>query len=310
MPAKKKEETKKKVKLENKNILLEDKVDVETIRNELKSYVDERVNQTFVEELEKTNKKIIREKSRRIIFKDIVIIILLLIIGFLLYLLFSNNYFDKYFNHDPESAEKEEKKEENNKEEGKKEEKKEEKKEPTLDELKKEYGSLLDNYYVTDSSIYLSDFYDGELTNEMMKYMTLNTFDFSTFEKEEDYNIIKESTFKIMYEKLFDEEYKAGSFSYDDNKIRYVKQMESYMSEAVLVRVDNNIKREIKNIKVDGDKVIITTVEGVVKDNKLFNAVNEKEVDNYKNDSLLKYADKLNEVVYNFKDGKLVGLGR
>ena len=72
-----------------------------------------------------------------------------------------------------------------------------------------------------------------------------------------------------MYEKLFDEDYISGTFNYDDNKVRYIKQMESYMTESLLVRVDDHIKREIKNIKVDGDKIIITTVEGVIKDNKL-----------------------------------------
>ena len=143
-----------------------------------------------------------------------------------------------------------------------------------------------------------------------MKYMTLNSFDFSSFEKEEDYNIIKESTFKIMYNKLFDDEYEPATFSYDDNKVRYVKQMESYMTESVLVRENNNIVREIKDIKVDGKKVMITTIEGVVKDNKLFNITTGKEVEDYKDDSLLKYSDKLNEVVYNFKNDKLVSLGK
>lgn len=311
--ARKKKEEIKEIELKNDNILLEGKSDIDSLRNELKEYVEERINDTFFDELEKSNKKLIREKSKKIFWKNVIIVLLLLIIGFLTYLLYSNNYFDKYFNKDTNIEEKE-KKEENNKEE-KKEEKKEENKAtptpkaPTLEDLKKEYGNLLDNYYVTDSSIYLSDFYDGKLTTDMMKYMTINSFNFSTLEKEEDYNIIKESTFKLMFNKLFDEEYTAGTFSYDENKIRYVKQMESYMSEEILVREENNIEREIKDIKVDGNKVIITTIEGIVTDNKLYNVLTNKEVE-YKGDSLIKYEDKLNEVIYTFKDKKLVSLSR
>ena len=316
MARKKKEEL---LKIEsatsNDNILLQSKVDTESIKNELKGYVDDRVNQVFFDELEKTNKKLIREKSRRILWKNIFIIILLLIVGFLTYLLYSNNYFDKFFNKDTPTEEKEEKKEP---------EKKEEAtptpspsatptptpKAPTREELIKEYGDLLDNYYVTDSSIYLVDFYDGKLTDDIKKYMTLNSFDFSSFEKEEYYNIIKESAFKTMYEKLFSDEYKSESFSYDENKIRYVKAMESYMTTSLLVKEDSDIKREIKDIKVDGNEIVITTIEGIVKDNKLYNIISNDEIANYNGDSLLKYENELNKLIYTFKNNKLISLSK
>ncbi len=305
----KKEETKK-IELKNKNILLEEKIDVESLRDELKKYVDETVNKTFIEELEKTNKKIIREKKRKIIWKNIIIILLLLIIGFLLFVMYRNNYFDKFFNHDNEIEEKEKKEETKEEEQEQKEEKKEEKKEPTLDELKKEYGHLIDEYYVTDSSTYISDFYNGKLTSDMKMYMTLNSFDFKSIPKEEDYNIIKESTFKMMYEKLFDDSYEAKTFNYDDNKIRYVKQMESYMSEKILTKVENNIIREIKDIKVIDDKVMIVTVEGILKNHSLYNVLTDEEVSDYKNDLIINYEDELNTMIYTFKDNKLVNISK
>ncbi len=140
--------------------------------------------------------------------------------------------------------------------------------------------------------------------------MTINSFNFNTLDKEEDYNIIKESTFKMMYEKLFLEEYEAGTFNYDDNKLRYVKQMESYMSESILIRDDNNIVREIKDIKIDDGRVNITTIEGVIKDNKLYNVITNEEINDYKGDSLLNYESKLNKLIYRFKDGKLLSLSK
>ena len=54
------------------NILLEEKFDKVAILNELKEYIDERVSDTFFDELERSNKKLIREKNRRIIWKNII----------------------------------------------------------------------------------------------------------------------------------------------------------------------------------------------------------------------------------------------
>ena len=242
---------------------------------------------------------------KKIAWKNIIIVLLLLIIGFLTYLLYTNNYFNQFFNKNNDIVEKDKK----DKEE-KKEEKKEEVKEPTLKELKKEYEKLLDNYYVTDNSIYLVNFYNANLTSDMMKYMTLNSFDFSSFTKEDDYNIIKESTFKTMFEELFDEKYFSASFDYDDNHIRYVKLMDSYITESLLVREDNNIRREIKDIKVNAGEVNITTVEGLVKEDKLYNVITNKEIENYQEESLLKYENELNKIVYTFKNGKLISLSK
>lgn len=296
------------VEEKEKNILLEEKIDIDSIREELKQYVDERVNKIFIEELDKANKKIIREKKRKIIWKNIIIILLLLIIVFLLFVMYRNNYFDKFFDRNTPVEEKEKNEEAiPNKNEN---EKKEEVKEPTLDELKREYGDLIDDYYVTESSIYVNDFYNGKLTSEMKMYMVLNSFDFKSIAKEEDYNIIKESTFQMMYEKMFDDEYESKSFNYDDNKVRYVKQMESYMSEEILSKKDYNIIREIKDIKVIDGKVLIVTVEGVLKNHQLFNVLTDEEITDYKNDLILNYEDGLNTLIYTFKNNKLVSVSK
>ena len=312
MARKKKEEVK--LLPSNDNILLEEKIDGDMLKKELEHYVDEKINKTFIDELDKANKRIIREKSKKIIWKNIVILILLAICGFLIYLLFSNNYFDKYFNkNDNETSE-----------QAKKEEKKEESvvepsptpnptptlapKAPTLDELKKEYGHLLDNYYVTDSSSYLVDFYNGNLTSNLKKYITLNTFDFDKIKKEEDYQIISNDEFKEAYEILFSDEYVPSTFDYDDNKIRYVSKMDSYMTSEYLEKEENIIKREITNIKVNGKEVIIETVEGIIKEGKLYEIINNTEVVDYKEDSLVNYKDKLNTVIYTFEDSKLIKL--
>ena len=305
----------------NDNILIDKRIDEtrikEDLKEELENYIDDKINKTFIDELDKTNRKLLREKSRKIIWKNIFIIILLAIIGFLLYLLFSNNYFDKYFNKTSTVVEE------------KKDDKKEEDKPtasptptpsptpspsptpkiPTLDELKKEYGSLIDNYYVTDSSSYLTDFYDGNLSDNLKKYMTLNTMDFDDLKKEEDYQIIDDEDFKEAYKKLFSDTYESASFDYDDIKIRYVSKMEAYMTSEILTKEENSIEREIIDIKVnDNSTITITTIEGIVKNNKLYEILHNTEIEDYKGDNISKYQDKLNKVIYTFKDNKLIKL--
>ena len=165
---------------------------------------------------------------------------------------------------------------------------------------------MIDNYNISETSSYLVDFYSGNLNSNLKKYLTLNTFDFSSIKKEEDYQIISNDTFKLAYEKLFDDEYEASTFDYDDNKIRYVSKMDSYMTSELLEKKESNIQREITDIKVDDNIVIITTIEGLVKDNKLYEIINNTLVTDYKEDSLINYKDNLNKMIYTFKDSKLV----
>ena len=308
---------KKKEELLNQtdNVLLESRMDIDKVKEDLTNYIDEKINKTFIEEIDKANRKLLRDKSRRLFIKNIIIILLIAIIGFLMYLLYTNHYFDHYFNrntHDEPVINEPEKNNEKEKEEPKKDEKKEEvvPKEPTLDELKKEYSHLLDNYYISDTSSYLVDFYNGKLTDNIKKYITLNSFDFDSLKQEEDYNIINEETFKIIYNKLFDGLYESGSFEYNNNKIRYVSIIDSYMTSELLKKENNNITREITNIKVNNDEVIIETIEGIIKDNKLYNIIYNSEVENYKGDTLINYSDSLNKVIYTFKNNKLISLGK
>lgn len=289
------------------NILLGNNTDLGKIKEDLEKYVDEKVNKVFIDELDKANRKLLREKSKKIFIKNIAIIILLLIIGFLTYLLYTNNYFDKFINKNNSEI-----KENTDIKKDEKEEKKEVKdeKKPTLDELKKEYNYLLDSYIITDKCSYLEDLYKGKLTDNLKKYFTLNSFDFDSLRKEEDYHIISNDTFKTAYEKLFDDDYRTGSFDYNGNSIRYVNMISSYMTTSFLEKEESLIKREVLDIKLEENKIIITTVEGLIKNNKLYNIVNMKEIEDYKEEDLLKYADDLNRVMYIFKNNKLVGFGK
>ena len=248
-------------------------VDVEKIKKELKDYITIEIKNGFNEELEKANRRLIREKNKKIIVKNIVIIILLAIIGFLVFLLYKSNYFNKYFVSEENNI-KEEVKEDNNTVE------EEKVKEPTLEEKIEKYSYLLDNIYINSSSEYVEDYFDGKLTDSLKSCYTLNSLNSDDIVSEEEYSVISVDKFKEGYSKLFNDEFNPKTFNYNNNEIRYVSIMKSFISNSVITRDSSDIDRMITDIDVNDKKVTITTVEA------------------YKNND----AEKLSELVYTFNN--------
>ncbi len=276
-----------------KEVKKEEPIDVKKLEKNLKKYVDDAIS----DEMDKTSRKFLREKNRKIFYKNIVILILIAIIGLLVYLLYKEDYFDKYFCDKCEETIVIEKNESAVNET-------EVVKEPTLDELIDKYSYLLDNININEESIYLKDYYDGKLTSELKNYLSLNNMNFKNFEIEEDYNLINESDIKTSYNKIFNSEYENTSFDYNGQKIRYFSKLASYVTDSILNKNESNIKREIINIDVKDNKVVIYTIEGLVKDNKLY-SISNNEIGDYKKNSLNYYKDKLNTLEYVFIDGLL-----
>ena len=291
--AKAKEDSKKEVKKE--------KVDLTEVKEELKEYIEVQVKKGISEELEKTNKKLLREKTKKIICKNIIIIILLAIICFLLFLLYDAKFFDKYFDHEY-NTNNNQVEEVTNTNDGKKEEEK--KKEISLDELKKTYSYLLDNIYISENSAYINDYYNGKLTNEIKNYIALSNLKEDNFLVEDGYNIISEEKLKEEFLKLFND-YENISFDYNGNKVRYLGKLESYITDTIIDKLGTNIEREIINISVN-DNIVITTIEGLVLDGKLYNMLENAEIENYNHEPLTNYRNVLSVIKYTFKDGKLL----
>ncbi len=262
---------------------------VEINKNEVNDYIDKQVKKYFSDEIEKANKKIIRYKNRKIFIRNVIILFLIVVIIYLLHILYTLDYFNniKIVNSDKKQV-KEQVVE----------------KELSLDELKKKYSSYLDSIKISEESDYIKDYYDGKLTDELKLYLVLNNLNFKKITVEDDYNIIDEDLIKNEYSKMFDSEYKSSSFKYNDCNIRYISRMKTYITDKLLEKEEINIIREITDIKVKNDEVSITVIEGVVKDNTLYN--NGEEIDSYEEDSnLIDYEDDLNKITYVFKNKKL-----
>lgn len=278
---------------------IDEKIDLSKINKDVKEYVDLLVKKDLTNEVEKANKRLLREKNRKIFFKNLIIIILIVVIGFLVYLLYKAHYFDKYFvNEDTPQVIVDKKEEEVEKDT-------QTNHVPTFEELESEYGDLIKDIYINENSKYIKDYYSGVLSNEIKTYIALNKLSFDKLSVEEDYNVIDSSDIEIEYKKLFNDKFNKATFDYNGNKLRYVTKLDSYMTDSILTKTKSNIKREIIDIEVDDDIVTITTVEGLVKDGKLYNILTNEVVKNYKKDSLSKYEDELNKISYVFDNKKL-----
>ena len=282
-----------------------EQIDLEDIKIELKQYITYETRNAFNDFIEVEHKKIIKEKNKKIFWNNFIIFILLVLIVYLVFLLFKNDYFNKYiknlndnyYKDNINNVENSSDKIINDKDSYK----------LSLEDLKKKYSYLLDNIIISDNCDYLSDFYNHNITYEMKNYISLYKLEFNNLKVEDEYNIISSRELSDMYKKIFNDEFQNISFVFNGNKVRYISQIDSYITDYALKKEDSNIKREIIDIKeIDGD-VIITTVEGIVKNNKLYNILDKNEIEEYKGDSITNYKNQLNVNKYRFKDGIFIG---
>lgn len=229
-------------------------INLEEIKEDLKGYVDVKVKEYYKDEVEKIYKKNLREKTKKIIRKDIVIIILLVIVVFLLYALYNNRFFHQFFI--------EEKQDTNNNSEviitpTNNEKEKEE-------DLIKKYSYLLDNIRISKSSPYIQTYYKG-LINEIKNYIALETVNFNSLDVDEDYSLIDSKVVETAYNNLFIGTYEKTNFKYLNNELKYIKKMDAYLSEKPLKKAEDYISRNIISVKEEDNKIIFVSNENTKK---------------------------------------------
>ena len=298
--AKKQNETKGEV--ERKEIIHQEEtsLDIEKIKLELVKYMKSQVDYQVKQEIEKTNKKIIKMKNKSIHIRTIIIVLLIVLSGYLCFQLYETGYFNKYFAKETEIKEVDNAPSAPSKEE-KEEEKKEEQK-PSLEELKKQYAYLLNPINLSGNSNYLEEYYKGELTQELKLSIALANVKQSDIEFEDDMSFIEEKTLKNAYEAIFNDSYKGVSFLYNATSIKYSSTRNIYIAEGKLKISSNTIQKEIENIEEKDNQIILTTVEGYISEGKLFNKKTNEEIEKYDSKkSFNNYKDKLATVKYTFE---------
>ena len=158
----------KKVEKKDEKIIKEEELN--KLKEELTKYIDESIDETFIKKIDNANKSVLREKSKKILSKNILITFLLLVIVSLLYIMNSEGYFLRYVKNSNE-------KNSNNQSVVTPTNSSSNDNEPvtnepviTLDDLKKEYGYLLDNIIINTNSNYYEDFVKHELSENSIPF--------------------------------------------------------------------------------------------------------------------------------------------
>lgn len=266
-------------------------IDVSEIKNDLTEYMKNKIDKEVSIAVDKSSKRLIRYKNSIILRKNIVIIILLIICVFLGY----NLYRISNINIDITTDTKEKK-------EVLKEKKvvKEEKDiNAEFENNKKQYGHLIDDIFINDESPYIKDFYKGNLSDEVKLYLALNSIDEEKVISEDGTVYLEEDDLKKSYDNFFTSDFAPKSFEYNGLKFHFLSSKSLFVADGEFEKVKKDVSKEIIDINTSKN-IVITTVEGIIKDDKLYNIISGEEVKNYKSDNLAKYENKLTKVVYYF----------
>ena len=268
-------------------------------KSEIDKYIKERVEKESASNSVKLYKRQLRNKSIAIFIEFIIIVCLLITGAYCAYYLYKDGYFDNKIN--ILDNQKSNKPTNNdvpvNKEDG-----------PTLDELVNKYSSLLDNFSIDTKCDYINDFYNGNLTDEIKEYFTYQLFDKDDIIIDDTSSFFDSNILIKAYKLLFNDDLKLTSFKYNGISYKYLESKNMFISTS-LPTSGTKIIKEITNIEEKNDNVIITTTEGYIKDNKLYNILTNKEITEYKKDEKIsKYSKKLNVVTYTFNNKYLISI--
>ena len=298
---KSKDESSVKKLKESQNVKVQENeisIDMSDIKDDLTEYMKDQIDKEVSKSVEKSTKKLIRYKNSVILKKNIIIIILIIICAFLAYNLYKISDISIDIKTNKKSNEqKEEVKQTDEKQKEKKDD--EEDVKEKLEDKKKEYKYLIDDIYIGGDSTYIKDFYEGNLTDEIKLYLSLNKVDDEKIESEDGSVYLDEADLKESYDNFFEGKFTAKSFEYNNLKFHYLSSKSLFIADGKFEKAKKDIVKEIINV-TDDDNVVITTVEGIIKDNKLFNIINGGEIKKYKSGSLEKYEKSLTKVIYHF----------
>lgn len=267
-------------------VSVQSQMDIGDIKDDLKEYMKARIDSEVSKAVEKANKKLIHHKNLIIIKRDITILLLIIMCAALIYNLYnvSNINIDITKDKKIESENVKEKKDVTD---------------SSLEDKVKEHGFLLDDISLDEDSTYIKDFYEGNLTEEIKMYFALNKMDEEKISNEDGTVYIDESDLKESYNLLFDTEFEAKPFKYNELNFKHLSSKGLFWADGEFKKQDSDIHKEIINIEEKDDSITILTVEGIINDKKLYNILTKKEIKNF-DGSLKDYKETLTQVSYTF----------
>ena len=295
--------------------LIEEKVEkkekpfnIKDYKDQIDKYIKERVEIESASQSVKLLKKQLHSKKVSSAIKSFIILCLLGCIGYGVYYLYDDGYFEenKGIKCPVNNCAKPVINPDN------KEDKPTEKKEVKVsqEELIEKYGNLVENIIFDANSNYTNGYYKGDLTTDIKLNLAYNLINKELITVEDGSLYFEAADLEKAYKKLFADDVELQSFKYNNAQFSYFASKGLFISNT-LPNESKEISREILEITLEDDNVVITCVEGYINNGKLYNIVNNKEVKGYSDGAkLAKYKDKLNVIKYTFNNEYLVSLSK
>ena len=286
-------------------------LNIKDYKEQIDKYAKERVEVEASSQTVKSLKKQLSSKKCASAIKSFIILCLLACIGYGIYYLYKDGYFDENKKSSECNCSETKcniKDDDNTKTNDKKDS--DIKEEDSFEKVKEKYSYLLDNITFDLNSNYTRDYYNGNLTNELKEYLAYKLIDKENIITDEDSSYFELSDLEEAYGLLFNEKLEPTSFKYNNALYSYIESKEMFIANAK-ANEDKVVTKEIIDIAVNGKDITITTVEGYLLNNKLYNILTNKKITSYKaGSSLAKYKSKLNVIKYTFNDEHLVSISK
>lgn len=302
----KKEETKKKetktkdktidvksIEIELNKYLEEQKND---ITKEINAKIDEQIELKVTKRMKEEEKKIVRGKTGKIIRRDIIIIILLALIGYFGYCLYKVDYFNIRTKVVEKPTEKEEKNDNNETNKPSEEKEPEEEKKPDSSYYINTYGNLVDNLLIDDETVYslfATNITKETLSNELLLKIAYKNIDKILITINNDMITFHEQSLLESAKKIFGENItlKNEMFSYNNIKFMYYNDTYIGLKET---ETKTSILTKIYDATEEDNKLIFDViVTKLSSENAILDKENNIILENYNNEDLIAYKDKL-----------------
>ena len=274
----------------------EKEFNINDYKDQIDKYIKERVEKEASGNAVKYYKKKVRNKNIAIFIEFIIIVALLCAGAAGLYFFYNEGCLGTIRYERKDNSSQNNNSNENNNTENKDDDKKK------LDDLINKYSYLLDNVNIDTKSDYLTEYYSGNLTNELKEYLSYQLINKNNIISDSNSSYFDAELLINSYKNLFGNSIELSDFKYNGASYKYLKNKEMFISTSLSTE-GNKIIKEITNVEESDNKVIITTTEGYIKDDKLYNVLSNKEITDYKkDDKISKYTKKLNTVKYTFSN--------
>lgn len=291
----------KSIEIELNQYLEDRKLD---ITNEITTKIDEQIELKVTKRLKEEEKKINRGKTAKIIWRDIIIVILLAIIGYFGYCLYDVDYFNIRTKVEVPKEKEPTNDNENKPQEPNNNSEPVEDNKPDSEYYIKSFSHLIDNLLINDESVFElfnKSTNKNNISNDLILKIAYKNLDKLYITNDNNMITFHEDSLLESAKKIFGEDInlKNTMFSYNNTKFMYYN--ETYLG---LKESDVTIDLLYKAIdaKEEDNKLTFNIIAAKLNtENSLIDKDNNIIIENYNNEDLTEYKEKLSEYKVSFE---------